>query len=70
MIGTETRPNDSQTETEHIQRPRLEPEKLIIELSNLSEGSMRTVKGELKEIIEDYGHRKMISGCINVKEGK
>ena len=72
MNGTETGsiPNDYQTTTEHQHPPTLEPERLIIGLSNLGEGTMRTVKRELKEIIEDYGHRKMISGCIQVKEGK
>ena len=43
---------------------------LTIELNNLGESSMRTVKRELKVLIEDYGYKKMISGSINVKEGK
>lgn len=43
---------------------------LIVELSNLNEGSMRTIKRELKVLVEDYGYRKMVSGCINIKEGK
>ena len=47
-----------------------ESKKLIIELSNLSEGSIRTIKRELKVLVEDYGYRKMVSGCINVKERK
>lgn len=47
-----------------------ESNKLIIELSNLGEGSMRTVKKELKVLVEDYGYKKMVSGCIQVKEGK
>ena len=47
-----------------------ESKKLIIELSNLNEGSLRTIKRELKVLVEDYGYRKMVSGCINVKEGK
>ena len=42
---------------------------LIIELSNLSEGNIRTVKRELKVLIEDYGYKKMISGCILISEG-
>ena len=45
-----------------------ENNKLTIELSNLGAGRLRTVKRELKAIIEDYGYRKMISGCIQVKE--
>ena len=45
-----------------------ENNKLIIELSNLGAGSIRTVKRELKVVIEDYGYKKMISGCIQVKE--
>ena len=48
--------------------PKPEPSKLIIELTNLSEGSVRTVKRDLKILIEDYGYSKMISGCIQVKE--
>ena len=47
-----------------------ESKKLIIELSNLSEGSIRTIKRELKVLVEDYGYRKMVSGCINVEERK
>jgi hypothetical protein len=47
-----------------------ESNKLIIELSNLSEGSLRTIKRELKVLLEDYGYKKMISGCIQVKEGE
>jgi len=70
MNGTETRPNDSRTTTEHLYAPILEPSKLIVELSNLSEGSMRTVKHDLKVLIEGYGHAKMISRQINVTEGK
>ena len=71
MSGTEneTRPNESQTAT-YPTVPQPEPDKLIIELTNLGEGSMRTIKRELKVLIEDYGYRKMIRGCINVKEGE
>lgn len=46
-----------------------ENNKLIIKLTNLSEGHMRTVKRELKVIIEDYGWKKMVKECIQVKEG-
>ena len=45
-----------------------ESNKLIIELSNLNEGSIRTIKRDLKVLVEDYGYKKMISGCIQVKE--
>lgn len=45
-----------------------ESNKLIIELSNLGEGTLRTVKRELKAVIGDYGYKKMISGCIQVKD--
>lgn len=45
-------------------------EKLIIELSNLNEGGIRTVKRELKVLIEDYAWKKMISGSIRVTEGE
>ena len=44
--------------------------KLVIELSCLNEGHMRTVVRELKVIIEDYGWRKAISECISVTEEK
>ena len=47
-----------------------EPNKLIIELTNLGSGSMRTVKRELKELIEDYAWKKLISGCVNVTEAQ
>ena len=47
-----------------------ESNKLIIELSNLGEGTLRTVKRELKAVIEDYGHKKMISGSVKVTEGE
>ena len=47
-----------------------ENNKLIIEINNLGEGSMRTVKRELKVIIEDYAWKKLISGSINVTEGE
>ena len=40
--------------------------KLIIELTNLNEGSMRTMKRELKVLVEDYGLSKMINDCIRV----
>lgn len=68
MSGTETRPGDYRTTTEVIPKPTPEPNKLIIELTNLGSGSMRTIKRELKVLIEDYGYQKMISGCINVTE--
>ena len=45
-----------------------ENNKLIIELSNLSEGGIRTIKRELRVLIEDYSYKKMVSGCINVME--
>lgn len=45
-----------------------ENKKLIIEITNLNEGNLRTVKRELKVIIEDYAWKKMISGSINVWE--
>ena len=47
-----------------------ESNKLIIELTNLSEGSMGTIKRELKVLVGDYALHKMVSGCINIKEGK
>lgn len=47
-----------------------EPNKLIIELSNLGEGSIRTIKRELKVLIEDYAWKKMVGGNIQVREGK
>ena len=45
-----------------------ESNKLIIEITNLGSGSMRTVKRELKVLIEDYAWKKLISGSIQVKE--
>ena len=48
--------------------PKPEPSKLIIELTNLSESNMRRAKRELKVLIEDYAWKKLISGCIQVKE--
>ena len=62
--------NGSRTVTKVISIPGPEPNKLIIELTNLSESSLRTVKRELKVIIEDYGWKKMISGSIQVTEGE
>lgn len=53
--------------SEHLKK---ESSKLVIELSNLGSGSMRTVKRELKVLIEDYAWKKMVSGSINVKEEK
>ena len=47
-----------------------ENNKLIIELTNLGEGSMRTIKRELKVVIEDYTWKKMISGNVKVTEGE
>lgn len=46
-----------------------ENNKLIIELSNLDSGSMRTIKRDLKVLIEDYAWKKMISGSVKVTEG-
>lgn len=45
-----------------------QPSKLIIEITNLNEGSIRTVKRELKVLIEDYAWKKLISGCVKVTE--
>lgn len=59
---------NSRTITEVTPTPAPESNKLIIELTNLSEGSLRTVKRELKVIIEDYVWKKRISGSIQVKE--
>lgn len=70
MNETETRPSDYRIITEVIPKPIPEPNKLIIELSNLSEGSLRTIKRDLKVLIEDYAWKKMISGCIQVKESE
>ena len=47
-----------------------EPDRLIIELRNLGEGHLRTVKRELKVLIEDYGWQKMIRGSIKITEEK
>jgi len=58
--------NGSRTVTKVISIPGPEPNKLIIELTNLSDSSLRTVKRELKVIIEDYGLSKMINNCISV----
>ena len=60
----------SRTITEVTPTPIPEPNKLIIELTNLSDSSLRTVKRELKVLIEDYGWKKMINDCIRVTEGK
>ena len=62
--------NGSRTITEVTPTPISEPNKLIIELTNLGEGSMRTVKRELKVLVEDYAWKKMISGSIRVTEGE
>jgi len=62
--------NGSRTITEVIPTPEPEPNKLIIEITNLSEGSLRTVKKELKVLLEDYAWKKMISGSLNVTEGE
>ena len=48
--------------------PKPEPSKLIIELTNLGEGHLRTVKRELKVLIEDFAWKRMISGCIQVRD--
>ena len=75
MSGISTTPDynnlpKSRTITEVIPTPTPEPNKLIVELTNLSEGSMRTIKRELKVLIEDYAWKTLISGCVNVTEGK
>lgn len=62
--------NGSRTITEVTPTPIPEPNKLIIELTNLSESSLRTVKRELKVLIENYGWKKMINSSIRVTEGK
>lgn len=62
--------NGSRTITEVTPTPAPEPNKLIIELTNLSDSSLRTVKRELKVLIEDYGWKKMINSSIRVTEGK
>lgn len=41
---------------------------LLINLTHLSEGRLRTVKRELRVIIEDYAWKSMLSGCINVED--
>lgn len=45
-----------------------ENKKIVIELVNLGEGHIRTVKRELKVIIEDYFIKKMLTDCVRVKE--
>ena len=62
--------SESRTITEVFPTPEPEPNKLIIELTNLSESSLRTVKRELKVLIEEYAWKKMISGSVKVTEGK
>jgi len=62
--------NGSRTITEVTPAPAPEPNKLIIDLGNLSEGSLRTVKRELKVVLEDYAYRKMINDIMRVTEGK
>ena len=47
-----------------------ESNKLIIELSNLSSGSIRIIKQELKALIEDYVWAKMIKDNVKVTEGE
>ena len=44
--------------------------KLIIELTRLSEGHMRTTVRELKVVIEDYCWKKAMCECISVTEEK
>ena len=44
--------------------------KLIIELTRLSEGHMRTTVRELKVVIEDYCLKNAICGCVKVMEEK
>lgn len=46
----------------------VESKRIVIELVNLGEGHIRTVKRELKVIIEDYFIKKMLSDCVRVTE--
>ena len=39
---------------------------LLINISNLSERHIRTLKRELRVVIEDYAWKSMVSECINV----
>lgn len=41
---------------------------IIIELTNLNEESIRTIKRELKELIDSYRSKKMLGDCISVTE--
>ena len=43
---------------------------VIIELTRLSEGHIRTTVRELKVVIEDYCLRNAICGCVKVLEEK
>ena len=43
---------------------------LTIELTNLSSGSIRIIKHELKTLIEDYAFNKMIRDNVKVTEGE
>jgi len=43
---------------------------LIIELTRLSEGHMRTTVRDLKVVIEDYCLKNAICGCVNITEEK
>lgn len=61
MNGTETRSSDYQVP--------IESGKLVIELSNLGSGSIRTIKHELTALIENYAHEKMIKDNVKVTEG-
>ena len=45
-----------------------ESNKLIIELSSINEGSMRTIKRELMVLIDDYRWKKMLGDSIRVTE--
>ena len=47
-----------------------ENKRIVIKLVNLGDGHVRTVKRELKVLIEDYGWKNMINDCIRVKEEK
>ena len=47
-----------------------ENKKIVIELVNLGEAPLRTVKRELKVLIEDYCWKKAICECIKVTEEK
>lgn len=62
--------NSVSDRTQNRGRPMTEPNKLIIELTNLGEGSMRTVKRELKVLIDNYRWKKMLGDSIKVAEAE